>query len=285
MHRRNLMTTLEAGRIRTCLRPRFSALEIVLRQSASTDMRTIFCELCIFFCVLSGIGKTRMRHWKKLQTYNAKNYKSHGNNTTPFDYIVFLEHRRWHTGCSSPWKICVCCSATVVVSTRLLTSCVISISPLYLSFTKPTRKSGKLVRFERPAITALLGLCCPEKSFGSNIVLVVHTWLSKTDENCEQGNGAACISRQLLSLSFLVYSINNNTGKLALGNSFTIHRFFRVLWLTLVFPAFSDCLFTKQNHDQLQTSTPSCWRSHPRLPTRSSQPKQQRQFDQDQRCW
>ena len=102
MHRRNLMTTLEAGRIRTCLRPRFSALEIVLRQSASTDMRTIFCELCIFFCVLSGIGKTRMRHWEKLQTDNARDYKSHGNNTTPFDYIVFLEHRRWHTGCSSP---------------------------------------------------------------------------------------------------------------------------------------------------------------------------------------
>ena len=36
------MTTLEEGRMRTCRRPRFSALLIVLRQSASTDMRTIW---------------------------------------------------------------------------------------------------------------------------------------------------------------------------------------------------------------------------------------------------
>lgn len=42
MHRRNLTTTFEEGRIRTCLRPRFSALEIVLRQSARTDIRTIW---------------------------------------------------------------------------------------------------------------------------------------------------------------------------------------------------------------------------------------------------
>ena len=40
---RNLTTTLEEGRMRTCLLPRFSALVIVLRQSASTDIRTI-CE-------------------------------------------------------------------------------------------------------------------------------------------------------------------------------------------------------------------------------------------------
>ena len=42
MHLRNLMTTFEEGRIMTCRRPRFSALEIVLRQSASTDIRTIW---------------------------------------------------------------------------------------------------------------------------------------------------------------------------------------------------------------------------------------------------
>ena len=41
MHLRNLITTFEEGRIITCRRPRFSALEIVLRQSASTDIRTI----------------------------------------------------------------------------------------------------------------------------------------------------------------------------------------------------------------------------------------------------
>ena len=39
---RNLTTTLEEGRMRTCLLPRFSALVIVLRQSASTDIRTIW---------------------------------------------------------------------------------------------------------------------------------------------------------------------------------------------------------------------------------------------------
>ena len=36
------MTTLELGRISTCRRPRFSALEIVFRQSAKTDIRTIY---------------------------------------------------------------------------------------------------------------------------------------------------------------------------------------------------------------------------------------------------
>jgi hypothetical protein len=35
------MTTFELGLTRTCRRPRFSAFEIVLRQSANTDMRTI----------------------------------------------------------------------------------------------------------------------------------------------------------------------------------------------------------------------------------------------------
>ena len=38
-----MTTTLDEGRMRTCLLPRFSALVIVLRQSASTDIRTI-CE-------------------------------------------------------------------------------------------------------------------------------------------------------------------------------------------------------------------------------------------------
>jgi len=42
MHARNLTMTLEEGRMRTCLFPRFSALVIVFRQSASTDIRTIF---------------------------------------------------------------------------------------------------------------------------------------------------------------------------------------------------------------------------------------------------
>ena len=42
MHRRNLTTTFDEGRINTCLLPRFSALEIVLRQSANTDIRTIY---------------------------------------------------------------------------------------------------------------------------------------------------------------------------------------------------------------------------------------------------
>lgn len=39
---KNLMMTLLLGRINTCRRPRFSALDIVLRQSARTDMRTIY---------------------------------------------------------------------------------------------------------------------------------------------------------------------------------------------------------------------------------------------------
>jgi hypothetical protein len=38
---KNLMTTLLLGRIKTCRRPRFSALEIVFRVSARTEMRTI----------------------------------------------------------------------------------------------------------------------------------------------------------------------------------------------------------------------------------------------------
>jgi hypothetical protein len=36
---------LEEGRIRTCRRPRFSALEIVFKQSAKTDMRTMMIKL------------------------------------------------------------------------------------------------------------------------------------------------------------------------------------------------------------------------------------------------
>lgn len=39
---KNLTTTLLLGRIRTCRRPRFSALEMVFKQSARTDMRTIY---------------------------------------------------------------------------------------------------------------------------------------------------------------------------------------------------------------------------------------------------
>ena len=39
---RNLTTTLEEGRMRTCLLPRFWALVIVLIQPASTDIRTIW---------------------------------------------------------------------------------------------------------------------------------------------------------------------------------------------------------------------------------------------------
>jgi hypothetical protein len=36
------MTTLDEGRIKTCLLPLFSALERVFRQSASTDILVIF---------------------------------------------------------------------------------------------------------------------------------------------------------------------------------------------------------------------------------------------------
>lgn len=49
MHRRNLTTTFDEGLIRTCRRPRFSAFEIVLRQSAKTDIRTI-CVVCCCCC-------------------------------------------------------------------------------------------------------------------------------------------------------------------------------------------------------------------------------------------
>lgn len=38
---RNLTTTLEDGRMMTCLFPLFSALEMVLRQSDSTDIFVI----------------------------------------------------------------------------------------------------------------------------------------------------------------------------------------------------------------------------------------------------
>lgn len=41
---RNLTTTFEQGRMSTCRFPRFSALEMVFRVSASTPMRTIYAK-------------------------------------------------------------------------------------------------------------------------------------------------------------------------------------------------------------------------------------------------
>lgn len=46
MTERNLMMTLEDGRIKTCRFPAFSALLMLFRQSLRTDVRTILTVLC-----------------------------------------------------------------------------------------------------------------------------------------------------------------------------------------------------------------------------------------------
>jgi hypothetical protein len=54
--------TLLLGRINTCRRPRFSALDIVLRQSARTDMRTIY------FIVVVVVALQKMNGWNETGT-------------------------------------------------------------------------------------------------------------------------------------------------------------------------------------------------------------------------
>ena len=73
---KNLITTLELGRIRTCRRPRFSALEIVFRQSAKTDIRTIYKRYCtnkngVRYTVLATHSRVGERTSRQPQQFHA----------------------------------------------------------------------------------------------------------------------------------------------------------------------------------------------------------------------